>query len=123
MKTAGLRTAGRPGLALEQAQDLERLARDLDALERKGGGDLRVMYREAELLALADAEDPGARVRRLYPLRVEGPEEHPRADDLSERLTAAALRLGARVRLSIALGAPLTWPPGCCALRWGSPWA
>jgi len=82
------------GLTPEQAEELNRLARELDALEREGAGDLWAMRREVELLALAGADDPGARPRRLYPLRIEGPEDRPRALDVAERLTDAALRLG-----------------------------
>lgn len=83
------------GLTPEQAADLNRLAHDLDALEREGAGDLWAMRREVELLTLAGADDPTARPRRLYSLdRIEGPEDRPRARDLAERLTDAALRLG-----------------------------
>jgi len=79
----------------EQRETLERLARELDALEARGESDLWALEREAELLNLAGAKDPRQRARRLYALaRIEGPEDRPRAVAQAERLTADALRLG-----------------------------
>ncbi|MFW6278198.1 MAG: hypothetical protein ACOC1T_02195 [Halorhodospira sp.] len=79
----------------EQRETLERLRRDLDALEARGDSDLWALAREAELLALAGAPDPGQRARRLYPLaHIEGPEDRPRARVMADHLTADALRLG-----------------------------
>lgn len=79
----------------EQRDTLKRLARELDALESCGASDLWALEREAELLALAGAEDPSQRARRLFPLgHIEGPEDRPRLRELAERLAAASLRLG-----------------------------
>jgi len=79
----------------EQRETLERLRRELDALEARGESDLWALAREAELLALAGADDPGKRARRLYPLpHIEGPEDRPRAESLADHLTDDALRLG-----------------------------
>ncbi|MBZ9540500.1 hypothetical protein KGQ90_16395 [Modicisalibacter tunisiensis] len=89
-------TAPKPhALREEQRETLERLRRELDTLEARGDSDLWALNREAELLALAGADDPGKRARRLYPLpRIEGPEDRPRAEALADHLTADALRLG-----------------------------
>lgn len=79
----------------EQRETLKRIRHDLDALEEQGASSLWELSREAELLTLGGADDPGQRARRLYALdHIEGPEDRPRIEALAERMTADALRLG-----------------------------
>jgi len=82
-------------LSEDQRETLERMRHDLDALEEQGASSLWELTREAELLTLGGADDPGQRARRLYSLdHIEGPEDRPRIEALADRMTADALRLG-----------------------------
>jgi len=79
----------------EQRETLERITRELDALEEQGISSLWELEREAELLALAGHKDPHKRARRLYRLdAIQSPEERPVARALAQRLADDALRLG-----------------------------